>query len=578
MLFPSQDAQAMQGTGAVSSLQAFAERLMEEADGLVTSVSIPCSESVLTLLYSDSPVHPGTDLLSEVTANCGIHSYAYRQRRNTLELEQLEYYPGRKIHAAFRLGRTDRLNDLELQTLQAAREIASLTGGTDYETEQMIHDQLCRRIVYHSDSEPWSADDTAIGALIHGMADCDGYADAMYLCGQLAGLDVRYVHGTASPALKALGQVSLQSDNSHMWNMVCIQGHWLMLDVTWDDHDRNTGYLFYNLGMDEADASYCWAKDTHACTLWPVTDNADRTQAARYYRADTMDALYQVMRETAEKKIPRLIVTGSMAQAWLKNAQPYNEILMSVGAESFTASCSASAVEFTDIVYPDSFRVCDRVEEIPEYIEQCRKNQITTFTVCLHPDIRPGLMANDWANMISLLSRTKLESTHFSYTDTGKCIFTDVAFLDYLQDAASLSEARSFLHDALLNQPEQAQLVLRWSFVPDTVMNELASAVYAMGVQSFQWSMNGQRLSLSGIRYYDSFILAERYDEAEAYVRQAQRLGQVSLRIYCSETLYQELMQNHAEAFFGMLRSAGYRNPSVYYDEETFCLIADNSQ
>lgn len=72
---------------------------------------------------------------------------------------------------------------------------------------------------------------TAYGALFNGKAICGGYTDTMALF------------------LDKLGFKNYKiSTNSHIWNVVYINGDWKHLDLTWDDPVTNTGedILEYN--------------------------------------------------------------------------------------------------------------------------------------------------------------------------------------------------------------------------------------------------------------------------------------------------------------------------------------------
>ncbi len=72
---------------------------------------------------------------------------------------------------------------------------------------------------------------TAYGALFNGKAICGGYTDTMALF------------------LDKLGFKNYKiSTNSHIWNVVYINGTWKHLDLTWDDPVTNTGkdILEYN--------------------------------------------------------------------------------------------------------------------------------------------------------------------------------------------------------------------------------------------------------------------------------------------------------------------------------------------
>lgn len=58
----------------------------------------------------------------------------------------------------------------------------------------------------------------ANGPLIHGIALCSGYSDAMKI----------YLDKLGIPNYKI-------SNNNHIWNLVYVDGKWLHLDLTWDD-------------------------------------------------------------------------------------------------------------------------------------------------------------------------------------------------------------------------------------------------------------------------------------------------------------------------------------------------------
>ena len=106
------------------------------------------------------------------------------------------------------------------------------------ETERFFHDYLCNNVEYSLESD----DDnyTAYGALIKGMAVCEGYARSMLLLCRSAGINCTLVRGTAD-------------DTPHMWNVIEIYGKWYHLDVTWDDpirenpNDTKPIYTFFNL-------------------------------------------------------------------------------------------------------------------------------------------------------------------------------------------------------------------------------------------------------------------------------------------------------------------------------------------
>ncbi len=80
---------------------------------------------------------------------------------------------------------------------------------------------------------------------------CEGYARLMVALGKAADVEIAYVTGYIRDsqrrlAVDATGQPNLEGV-SHAWNAVQIDGHWELIDATWDDPtngDPTTTYLF----------------------------------------------------------------------------------------------------------------------------------------------------------------------------------------------------------------------------------------------------------------------------------------------------------------------------------------------
>lgn len=99
-------------------------------------------------------------------------------------------------------------------------------NATQYEAELIVHDFVCKNVEY--DNARMSKNNlTAYGALVDGVAVCEGYARAMQLILNQIGIPCRLVCGEAGEA--------------HMWNLVKIGGKWHHLDATWDDMSKTDG-------------------------------------------------------------------------------------------------------------------------------------------------------------------------------------------------------------------------------------------------------------------------------------------------------------------------------------------------
>ena len=165
-----------------TSLREFAAALEDHTARLEDSFTIPCDASVLKALKQPSPIGKDNTLLAEfMSMSGGTGSYRYGWERGGVRLSDISYYAGWRILHLWQGRQTELLSAREKQTLEAALELVSGADGSDLEKERYIHDALCERITYQQEEEDSGEKDCAIGALLNGSADCDGYADAMLL-------------------------------------------------------------------------------------------------------------------------------------------------------------------------------------------------------------------------------------------------------------------------------------------------------------------------------------------------------------------------------------------------------------
>ncbi|MBW7476049.1 S-layer homology domain-containing protein [Paenibacillus oenotherae] len=125
---------------------------------------------------------------------------------------------------------------------------------TEYETELAIHDYLLLNIAY--DYENYKKDSvpedsyTMYGALIGGIAVCQGYAYSAQLLLEMAGIEAHVVTGTANGI-------------AHAWNKVKIGGEYYNLDVTWDDPVPDVSgrvtYGYFNVTDEELSKDHKWS-------------------------------------------------------------------------------------------------------------------------------------------------------------------------------------------------------------------------------------------------------------------------------------------------------------------------------
>ncbi len=92
-----------------------------------------------------------------------------------------------------------------------------------FEKEVYFHNWLCENVTYQNNET--SGVYTAYGALVNGLAVCEGYSRAMQLLCDRVGIPCTVIQGTSNGV-------------GHMWNMIDPGDGWYHLDVTWDDDEK----------------------------------------------------------------------------------------------------------------------------------------------------------------------------------------------------------------------------------------------------------------------------------------------------------------------------------------------------
>lgn len=160
------------------------------------------------------------------------------------------YYPGNRMVYAWRTGDDSMLSDEEKQVLQLALELveqAKAESETSLDVERWLYDWLCAHITYENPNMDVEDEAylqlrqlTCVGALLDGKANCQGYTDAFYLLGTLAGFDVCRIGGI--------------SEEPHSWNGILLNEKMYIVDATFGDlemeGDSAANYVWFNCGFD----------------------------------------------------------------------------------------------------------------------------------------------------------------------------------------------------------------------------------------------------------------------------------------------------------------------------------------
>lgn len=215
--------------------------------------------------------------------------------KKTITVTDISFYPGYEILRNIEAGKEETLPSKLQKTLAEARSMADACRTSDpLETAKNIQSAICARVLYAYMTNI-SDCDTAIGALLSGAADCDGYADTFYLVGRLAGLDVRYQQGIASNYDLAENKLVT---SSHMWNLLKLDGSWRVVDVCWADGENGIDYTWFNIGRDRASRSRTWQEEL-TVPLLETTDLSTRPETE--YSVTSRETLEVAIKEALEK-------------------------------------------------------------------------------------------------------------------------------------------------------------------------------------------------------------------------------------------------------------------------------------
>ena len=288
-------------------LQTLSDAIVYTADRITegkTDIHLFCTPELYRLLLGDMTdalkigrreLNPIEDLIVQN----GINEYDLTSMEKThlINIHINHFYPGTAILKAVRTGDSSGLTSREMETWYAARGVAdSVRDLPPLEQAQKIHDWICGHVVYIID-ETSDEDDNAIGAILNGEANCDGYSDAFYLIAGLAGLNVRYQHGN-SIELTALDSLS---PVTHIWNLLEIDGLWHMVDVTWDDDEDGVIHNWFNVGADVAERIHIWNKDM-SVEIAPETERIVHAENEFYVKSD--QELHDAVDYSAQQKFP----------------------------------------------------------------------------------------------------------------------------------------------------------------------------------------------------------------------------------------------------------------------------------
>ena len=170
------------------------------------------------------------------------------------------------------------------------REILSGVDDSwsDVEKAKYLHDYICNNVEYDTTAQNQY---NAYGALVEGRAVCEGYSRAMQDLLQRVGIECFAVMGECVKGTVPVAQndaIQSKTVESHMWNLVKLDGKYYHLDVTWDDQNGFVYYGYFNVSTEKI------LKDHIIEKAQVNIANADSTLGIYYISGKTEEEIDQI--------------------------------------------------------------------------------------------------------------------------------------------------------------------------------------------------------------------------------------------------------------------------------------------
>ncbi|MBQ7704125.1 MAG: hypothetical protein IJT73_01660 [Selenomonadaceae bacterium] len=187
--------------------------------------------------------------------------------QNIKMIYEVTDYPGTKVANAYLSGDTSKLNQDEIKLYKIALGIVNEAKKKSkwQQQEAYIYKEIAARTSYYTtknfNNQPRFV--TAVGALIDGKANCQGYSDAFYMLGRMMGWEVGRMSGTVS-------------GGAHMWNTITFNAgkadeKTYCVDITGGDSVISYGepvnkvfnsYIYFNAPIEIMQATHSWNFDS----------------------------------------------------------------------------------------------------------------------------------------------------------------------------------------------------------------------------------------------------------------------------------------------------------------------------
>ncbi len=410
---------------AAGPMADFVAAFAAHADALEESFEIPCTEELQEMLFTACSI-PDTTYFDAIKANEGMYAFSYRQYPDKIEFVDCRYYEGKRIVHAWKNNTVSELTPREQETLREVQRMVAGINGTDLEKERAVHDLLCRHITYYTDSKSSGHEecDCAVGAILNGSADCDGYSDAFYLLGSLTGLEVRLLKGDAvrDADQSISGMTRNLTSGGHIWNLVRINGKWVMLDVTWDDQEeQGICYYYFNTGTDAEAGNHIWEPQILYIPVETVTANDVRPAGLEWFYISDWDNLRTILADNLGRK-EWICLQGTAGVDLRADHERLNMLIDSLGVEDFNWTFDGNRAEIRDVIMYPEFRVVTSREEIVSYLAGCKARRPQEIRIYCPQELFNRLLEDNGAGIFAAMQEAGLRTNNLQY-GINTCVF-----------------------------------------------------------------------------------------------------------------------------------------------------------
>ena len=205
-------------------------------------------EHSITLRYPKALSSSAATALTQAFTSC-VKTYC-EQMYNSVSCKS---YSTGKVQLTFSstARADDELESCRAQALAAAIRVHDSLwesgelsyGMTEYEIARVYYQWLCEHCRYDDAARDDSLSHLACGALVDGLAVCDGYTGAYNLLLKLEGIDCTALF-----------------NDSHIWTVATLDGRSYHIDVTWGDQYGRTDLRYFGMSAEQSRKYHPWTE------------------------------------------------------------------------------------------------------------------------------------------------------------------------------------------------------------------------------------------------------------------------------------------------------------------------------